>query len=504
MKRSGLLYLQISSIKTAHLVGSWAQYGEFSAFWVRSNRAGKNRRYQIVTLALEVNATGWPLSLTARKNSSGTFEFVFQLSVWSTVSVPSLVIQHETGPFRAEVLTIHLFLSNVEIPSAFVHPQVLLGQELILQALCCSQSVLESPFCRVWDCAPTAVKFSTDLELELGDVLQEFQDVVEELKAPSESKHHSYQRVLHEAKSRIEDNGVEDSDYSSGASMGNSLNTSEEELHHAGTTLALKGTASLLSSHLRSDSAIVLTLHPQTLLPWAKAKLGDTDELESFISMLDQELAETVRCCLSPSLSPLYRDVNRDTGRARHQEESQIQARADPMERTLLSSLFRDRGGGKKRLPSEIKRALASILKCKSTLRHPPAIQRPASTATSLQHQVQDHSRGTESDICVQVFPAVVKETQRSAMDAAVVKLTLRNRDELAAYRGYPAYRPKRSLEIGNTPPHHSTRDKDSLKELHALPGSDTKGPLTQPSYFVGNRHLRGALVDCHLMANSS
>lgn len=32
------------------------------------------------------------------------------------------------------------------------------------------------------------------------------------------------------------------------------------------------------------------------------------------------------------------------------------------------------------------------------------------------------HSRGTESDICVQVFPAVVKETQRSAMDAAVVK----------------------------------------------------------------------------------
>uniref|UniRef100_A0A096LUN5 Si:dkey-27i16.2 n=1 Tax=Poecilia formosa TaxID=48698 RepID=A0A096LUN5_POEFO len=108
----------------------------------------------------------------------------------------------------------------------------------------------------------TAVKFSTDLELELGDVLQEFQDVVEELKAPSESKHHSYQRVLHDAKSRIEDNGVEDSDYSkcSGASMGNSLNTSEEELHHAGTTLKA-------------------------------AKLGDTDELESFINMLDQELA---------------------------------------------------------------------------------------------------------------------------------------------------------------------------------------------------------------------
>lgn len=32
------------------------------------------------------------------------------------------------------------------------------------------------------------------------------------------------------------------------------------------------------------------------------------------------------------------------------------------------------------------------------------------------------HTTGTESGICVQVFPAVVKETQRSAMDAAVVK----------------------------------------------------------------------------------
>ncbi|XP_012716767.1 regulator of cell cycle RGCC-like [Fundulus heteroclitus] len=103
---------------------------------------------------------------------------------------------------------------------------------------------------------------TTDLELELGDVLQEFQDVVEELKAPSESKHHSYQQVLREAKSRTDDSGVEDSDYSSGASMGNSLNASEEELHKADTTLALK------------------------------AKLGDTDELESFINMLDQELAE--------------------------------------------------------------------------------------------------------------------------------------------------------------------------------------------------------------------
>ncbi|XP_037636934.1 regulator of cell cycle RGCC-like [Sebastes umbrosus] len=106
---------------------------------------------------------------------------------------------------------------------------------------------------------------TTDLELELGEFLQEFQDVVEELKAPSKSRPHAYQHVLQEAKGRTrlgDDSGVEDSDYSSEASLGNSLNTSEEELHTAGITLA------------------------------PKAKLGDTRELESFIDMLDRELAE--------------------------------------------------------------------------------------------------------------------------------------------------------------------------------------------------------------------
>lgn len=106
---------------------------------------------------------------------------------------------------------------------------------------------------------------NADLELELGELLQEFQDVVEELKAPSQSRSHAYQHVLQEAKSRTgpgDDSGVEDSDYSSEASLGNSLNASEEELHTAGITLA------------------------------PKAKLGDTRELESFINMLDQELAE--------------------------------------------------------------------------------------------------------------------------------------------------------------------------------------------------------------------
>ncbi|CAK6956434.1 regulator of cell cycle RGCC-like [Scomber scombrus] len=106
---------------------------------------------------------------------------------------------------------------------------------------------------------------NTDLELELGELLQEFQDVVEELKAPPQRKPHVYQQVLKEAKSRAvlgDDSGVEDSDYSSEASLGNSLNTSEEELHTAGITLA------------------------------PKAKLGDTRELENFIDMLDRELAE--------------------------------------------------------------------------------------------------------------------------------------------------------------------------------------------------------------------
>lgn len=67
------------------------------------------------------------------------------------------------------------------------------------------------------DFFPTAVTFSTDLDLELGELLQEFQDVVEELKAPSQSRPHAYQKALHEAKTLTglsEDSGVEDSDYS--------------------------------------------------------------------------------------------------------------------------------------------------------------------------------------------------------------------------------------------------------------------------------------------------
>ncbi|KAJ0003027.1 hypothetical protein NQD34_008176 [Periophthalmus magnuspinnatus] len=106
---------------------------------------------------------------------------------------------------------------------------------------------------------------TAELELELGDLLQEFQEVVEVLKAPSQTRAQSYHHVLQEAKGRAgqcDDSGVEDFDSSSEASFGNSLNSSEEELNTAG------------------------------LMQTAKAKMGDTRELESFIDMLDRELAE--------------------------------------------------------------------------------------------------------------------------------------------------------------------------------------------------------------------
>lgn len=69
----------------------------------------------------------------------------------------------------------------------------------------------------MWFLSKIAVTFSADMELELGELLQEFQDVVEELKAPSQSRPHAYQHVLREAKGRTrlgDDSGVEDSDYS--------------------------------------------------------------------------------------------------------------------------------------------------------------------------------------------------------------------------------------------------------------------------------------------------
>ncbi|KAL0973763.1 hypothetical protein UPYG_G00210890 [Umbra pygmaea] len=112
----------------------------------------------------------------------------------------------------------------------------------------------------------------SDLEMELNDLLQEFADVVEELREPSQSVPYAYEQLLSEAKRRtglgdegsvVSDSGVEDnSDYSSEASLGNSLNTSEEELHTAGINFT------------------------------PKAKMGDTADLERFIHSLDQELSE--------------------------------------------------------------------------------------------------------------------------------------------------------------------------------------------------------------------
>ncbi|KAM6977836.1 regulator of cell cycle RGCC [Aplochiton taeniatus] len=125
------------------------------------------------------------------------------------------------------------------------------------------------------------------VELELGDLLQEFQDVVEELKAPSQSTPFAYERLLNKAKrgtgprdDGVSDSGVEDSAYSSEASLRSSLNTSEEELNTAGIPTPPKDPASV--SHKP-----IVGHHPRY-----KAKMGDTGDLQSFIDSLDQQLAE--------------------------------------------------------------------------------------------------------------------------------------------------------------------------------------------------------------------
>ncbi|KAI4887903.1 hypothetical protein NFI96_012485 [Prochilodus magdalenae] len=105
-----------------------------------------------------------------------------------------------------------------------------------------------------------------DLESDLGDLLQEFNAVAEELAAPSPRAPGAYEHHLNEAKRSssdgVNDSGIEDADEGSEPSRGNSLNASVEELSTAGTTTAVK------------------------------AKLGDTTDLQSFIENLDKELAE--------------------------------------------------------------------------------------------------------------------------------------------------------------------------------------------------------------------
>ncbi|XP_072519536.1 regulator of cell cycle RGCC [Salminus brasiliensis] len=105
-----------------------------------------------------------------------------------------------------------------------------------------------------------------ELEMELGELLQEFDTVAEELAAPSVKAPRAYEHLLSQAKRRfndgVNDSGIEDADDGSESSRGNSLSASVEELSTAGMTTA------------------------------RKAKLGDTTDLQSFIENLDKELAE--------------------------------------------------------------------------------------------------------------------------------------------------------------------------------------------------------------------
>ncbi|KAK1804175.1 hypothetical protein P4O66_020219, partial [Electrophorus voltai] len=119
--------------------------------------------------------------------------------------------------------------------------------------------------------------------MELRDLLQEFNEVVEELAAPSQSMPYAFEEQLSAAKQRsalndgVSDSGIEDADDGecphiffitspvdecSEASHGNILNASMEELNTASMTAAQKA-----------------------------AKLGDTSELQSFIENLDKEIA---------------------------------------------------------------------------------------------------------------------------------------------------------------------------------------------------------------------
>ncbi|XP_016371315.1 regulator of cell cycle RGCC-like [Sinocyclocheilus rhinocerous] len=97
----------------------------------------------------------------------------------------------------------------------------------------------------------------SELDLELGDLLQEFNDVVKELSTPHASEH-----VLGDVKRHTALTDGDDSDYCSEASLVNSLNASQEELNIPSMTTA------------------------------PKARLGDTGDLQSFIENLDRELAE--------------------------------------------------------------------------------------------------------------------------------------------------------------------------------------------------------------------
>ncbi|KAK2838930.1 hypothetical protein Q7C36_013744 [Tachysurus vachellii] len=114
---------------------------------------------------------------------------------------------------------------------------------------------------------------STELDREIGELLEEFEAVMEEMsapsvRAPSVRAHGACEPLLGEAEQRadfsdaVTDSGIEDTDDTSEPSQASSLNASVEELNTAG------------------------------MMTSRKAKLGDTSDLESFIENLDKELAE--------------------------------------------------------------------------------------------------------------------------------------------------------------------------------------------------------------------
>ncbi|KAF7707119.1 regulator of cell cycle RGCC-like [Silurus meridionalis] len=100
----------------------------------------------------------------------------------------------------------------------------------------------------------------TDLDSEMGELLDEFEAVVEKMSVPPVSARVAELRGGYG--DAVTDSGIEDADDASEPSQASSLNASVEELNTAGVSTS------------------------------QKAKLGDTSDLESFIENLDKELAE--------------------------------------------------------------------------------------------------------------------------------------------------------------------------------------------------------------------
>ncbi|KAL4659649.1 regulator of cell cycle RGCC-like [Arapaima gigas] len=104
-----------------------------------------------------------------------------------------------------------------------------------------------------------------DVETELGDVMQEFHDVMEDLMAPSLSTSRRYEQHLTQAKSK--------SQATRGAAHPNAEESEQQSLGSS-------------SESGPNDTS------PAGVTTMSKAKLGDTDDLQSFIDNLDAVLAE--------------------------------------------------------------------------------------------------------------------------------------------------------------------------------------------------------------------